>query len=89
MARRQKVGRVDVSPFARANQPEDVDCANALVETFQIHVMAQADEVELDAVVVPVWRQRIVLISLVFDRWCRWRPGDGVEEDYACLPIPG
>src|ERR1700735_4995618 len=61
MAWRQKVGRVEALPFAGGEiEPEDVDGANALGPTLPIHVMAQADEVELDAVVVPFRRQGIV-----------------------------
>src|SRR6202046_4361525 len=61
VAWRQKVGRVEALPFAGGEiEPEDVDRANALGPYLAVHVMAQAYEVELDAVVVPFRRQRIV-----------------------------
>src|SRR5690242_12497996 len=61
MAGGQKVGRVEAFPPAGSEvEPEDVDRANALGPYLAVHVMAQANEVELHAVVVPFWRQRIV-----------------------------
>src|SRR5271168_4085085 len=61
MAGRQSFSRVEAVPFAGGEiEPEHVNRTNALGPNLPIHVMAQADEVELDAVVVPFWRQRIV-----------------------------
>ena len=52
---------MEALPFAGGEvEPEDVYRANALGPYLPVHVMAQADEVELDTVVVPFLRQRIV-----------------------------
>src|SRR5690242_4328982 len=71
MAGRQSFSRVEALPFARGEiEPEHVYRTNALSPNLSIHVMAQPDEVELDAVVVPFGRQRIVfdLPGLRIDR---------------------
>src|SRR4029077_12958087 len=71
MAGRQSFSRVEALPFAGGEiEPEHVYRTNALSPNLSIHVMAQADEVELDAVVVPFGRQRIVfdLPGLRIDR---------------------
>ena len=54
-AGRQRVGRMEFLPIAaRQIEPEDVLGADALGPDFAVDVVAQPDEVELHAIVVPL-----------------------------------
>src|SRR5579863_1455176 len=61
MTGRQRVGGMEFVPFAgREVETENVLRADALGPDLAVDVVAQTDEVELYAVVVPFRRQRIV-----------------------------